>query len=164
MNGGSSLFTSRSWTVSIWLIEGLGLINLTQRLIALVLPRVCIVTARDLWTHVLTKHCHFLPFFNSYKRCSVNNGFCEKSFILSLLHLCLIGIVYFGLSEWSMTFSIALGMQQIRKRSFCKLNKMVWCVCDIQGFSFITVVPSTAALSVSKPSSFASCGAQDSDK
>jgi len=87
------------------MIEGVGLINLAQRplyglwFIALVLPRVCRVPARDLWTHMLTKYCHFLPVLNSYKRCSVNNGFYEKSFVLSLLHLCLIGIFYFGLSE-----------------------------------------------------------------
>jgi hypothetical protein len=66
-------------------------------------------------------------FSNSNKRLSVNNGFCERSFILPLLHLCLIGIFYFWpvrmIYDLLFCQSASLGIQQISKHTFCKLNK-----------------------------------------
>jgi hypothetical protein len=128
-------------------------------------PKVCRVPARDLWTHMLTKYCHFLPFFKLLKKDAVwIMGFVGMASFVSYRNFLFWPIRM----KYDLFFcqDACLGTQQISKHNFCKLNK--WNdVSDIQGPSLIAV-PSTAALSCSKSSSdsmsCANCGTQDSDK
>jgi hypothetical protein len=93
--------------------------------IALVLPRVCRVPARDLWTHMLTMYCHFQPFFLTPKKDAMwIMGFVRIASFVSYRNFLFwpIRMKY----DLSFCQDACLGIQQISKHTFVNsINEML---------------------------------------